>query len=79
MTVLFFIMPVQYHCTVCKMCPDIQKHSKKNVRILFIVKSEFPGDNVDNAWKGILKADKSDGAEATTYPECRRNFLHNID
>ena len=39
-------MPVQYHCTVCKMCPDIQKHSKKNVRILFIVKSEFPGDNV---------------------------------
>ena len=27
------------------MCPDIQKHSKKNVRILFIVKSEFPGDN----------------------------------
>ena len=28
---------------VSKMCPDIQKHSMKNARILFIVKSEFLG------------------------------------
>ena len=32
---------------VCKMCPDIQKHSMKNARILFIVKSELLGYNVD--------------------------------
>ena len=34
--------------TVCKMCPDIQKHSMKNARILFIVKSEFLGYNAHN-------------------------------
>ena len=33
-------------CTVCKICPDIQKHSMQNARILFIIKSELPGYNV---------------------------------
>ena len=35
-------------CTVCKMCPDSQKYSMKNARILFIVKSEFLGYYVFN-------------------------------
>ena len=35
-------------CTVCKMCPDSQKYSMKNARILFVVKSEFLGYNAHN-------------------------------
>ena len=35
-------------CTVCKMCPDSQKYSMKNARILFIVKSELLGYNAQN-------------------------------
>ena len=45
--------------TVCKMCPDIQKHSMKNARILFIVKSEFLGyndyDDDDNEMMSIIQ------------------------
>ena len=46
MTVLFFIVPVQYDCPVCEMCLNKPSSSHKNVRPLFIVKIWILGYNV---------------------------------
>ena len=48
MTVLFFIVPVQYDCPVCEMCLNKPSSSHKNVRPLFIVKIWILGYNVRN-------------------------------
>ena len=45
MTVLFFIVPVQYDCPVCEMCLNKPSSSHKNVRPLFIVKIWILGYN----------------------------------
>ena len=41
--------------TVCKMCPDSRKHSTKNARILFVVKSEFLGYNGQCTHREVLR------------------------
>ena len=46
MTVLFFIVPVQYDCPVCEKCLNKPSSSHKNVRPLFIVKIWILGYNV---------------------------------
>ena len=56
MTVLFFIVPVQYDCPVCEMCLNKPSSSHKNVRPLFIVKIWILGYNGNkghlSVWQG---------------------------
>ena len=49
MTVLFFIVPVQYDCPVCEMCLNKPSSSHKNVRPLFIVKIWILGYNEEGS------------------------------